>query len=576
MEEARRSAVARREPLSAARWLHPSRSLPARISLFVFGATLVTSLTVTGISVQSIDSFLRDEIEQKFPSVLASATERLGLWYQQRELDVGVFAKNEILLSNLLNLDASGARGVRARAEVDQYLRYVLDGSPQYRALFVCDASGSLARWVGEELELPEAALAEAHEVSGVSAGAVHWQDGHRLQLLSASLTQEGGGEPGSLHAVVRMEAVREVLAGTELDDSWRLNVLDAGHRVIISTDAAEIGQSLDGPLPVPPAGSLIAEYALPGGDRVVGSHRIFGHFAWSVTVQVPYDVAFSPVVSSIRRILALNLAIVLTLALTAFRVALTIAQPIEALSEAARRISDGGDPSELPTADRKDEVGILAAAFRAMTTTLAANARELEESRLEVEKANESLLIKNEELQRASEVFEQLSITDGLTKLHNHRYFQDQLVKEVRRAERTGAPLALILADIDHFKKWNDELGHAAGDQILRQVAEAMAEEVRDTDLLARYGGEEFAVLAPETDLAAAVALAERLRAAIERTEFFVGLGEDHRPVSASFGVALFEGNANSFFEEADRALYAAKEGGRDCVVFAGEVPEA
>lgn len=562
--------------MSAARWLHPSRSLPARISLFVFGATLVTSLTVTGISVQSIDSFLRAEIEQKFPSVLANAVERLDLWYQQRELDVGVFAKSEILLESLPNLEARGRRGERARADVDQYLRYVLEGSPQYHALFVRDADGKLARWVGEELDLPEAMQVEALGKSGASVGSVHWHEGRRLQLLSAPLSRDGLPELGSLHALLRMEAVQGVLLGTDLEPSWRLNVLDAGHRVVISTLAAETGQRLDGPLPEPPEGSLIAEYALPGGDHVVGSHRAFGRFDWTLTVQVPYDTAFSPVVSSIRRILGINLAIVLTLALTAFRVALTIAEPIEALSEAARRISDGGDPSELPTADRKDEVGILAAAFRAMTTSLAAKARELEESRLEVEQANQSLLAKNEELQRASEVFEQLSITDGLTKLHNHRYFQDQLAKEVRRALRTGAPLALILADIDHFKKWNDELGHAAGDQILRKVAEAMSEEVRDTDLLARYGGEEFVVLAPETELPAAVALAERLRAAIGRCEFFIGLGKGHRPMSVSFGVALFSDNAGSLFEEADRALYAAKEGGRDCVVSAEELGSA
>ena len=88
------------------------------------------------------------------------------------------------------------------------------------------------------------------------------------------------------------------------------------------------------------------------------------------------------------------------------------------------------------------------------------------------VEEANERLRLQNEELQRVNEVLEQLSITDGLTKLHNHRYFQEVLLQESKRAGRSGKPLSLVLIDIDYFKRWNDRLGHAAGDEILRRLA--------------------------------------------------------------------------------------------------------
>ena len=137
----------------------------------------------------------------------------------------------------------------------------------------------------------------------------------------------------------------------------------------------------------------------------------------------------------------------------------------------------------------------------------------ELQKSRLEIEEANAQLREQNEELRRANEMLEQLSITDGLTKLHNHRYFQDCLTRETKRANRSKEPLTLLLIDVDDFKQLNDRHGHVAGDKALRHLATVMNQTVRETDLLARYGGEEFVVLAPRTDLAGAITLEETIR---------------------------------------------------------------
>src|SRR4030095_14782338 len=103
---------------------------------------------------------------------------------------------------------------------------------------------------------------------------------------------------------------------------------------------------------------------------------------------------------------------------------------------------------------------------------------------------------------QQAKETFEQLSITDGLTKLHNHRFFQDHLSREIRRVGRSGEPLSMRLVDLDDFKQLNARLGHAAGDELLAGIAHILNQSVRSTDLLARYGGEEFVGLPPPTHL--------------------------------------------------------------------------
>jgi diguanylate cyclase (GGDEF)-like protein len=171
----------------------------------------------------------------------------------------------------------------------------------------------------------------------------------------------------------------------------------------------------------------------------------------------------------------------------------------------------------------------------------------------------------------RLHRIVERQASTDGLTELPNRRLFEETLASEISRAERFGGALALVLADLDDFKKVNDRYGHQAGDDVLREFAEVLRETVRDIDLAARYGGEEFAVLLPQTDLEGAESLAERLREAMaeRRMSFVPGAAFT---VTASFGVAAFPDAETpaALFAAADEALYRAKSAGKNCVVCA------
>ena len=160
---------------------------------------------------------------------------------------------------------------------------------------------------------------------------------------------------------------------------------------------------------------------------------------------------------------------------------------------------------------------------------------------------------------------------TDGLTELANRREFEDSLANEISRAERFGGRLALILADLDNFKQVNDRFGHQAGDEVLRTFADILRETVRDIDVAARYGGEEFAILLPQTDIAGAERLAERLRGAVETRPTAHAQGIPV-VVTSSFGVASFPEaeTAPGLFAAADEALYRAKRAGKNCVVCA------
>lgn len=175
-------------------------------------------------------------------------------------------------------------------------------------------------------------------------------------------------------------------------------------------------------------------------------------------------------------------------------------------------------------------------------------------------------------ELEQANLELARKAQTDALTGLPNHRAFRSALVGEIKRAQRTGAPLSLVLFDVDDFKGTNDRFGHAVGDAILGLVAAEMRRALRESDVLARYGGEEFTLLAPGTGLDGAHALAEKVRLAVCREPYAVISleGPQQIRVTLSAGVALYRGDERALFNDADRALYEAKSAGKDCVFAA------
>jgi two-component system cell cycle response regulator len=163
------------------------------------------------------------------------------------------------------------------------------------------------------------------------------------------------------------------------------------------------------------------------------------------------------------------------------------------------------------------------------------------------------------------------LATTDAVTGLYNRHYMTHHLSSMIARARAGARPVALMMVDIDYFKRINDTWGHAAGDKALRVVADRLAANVRGVDLSARYGGEEFVVVMPDTDLASATAVAERLRSTIADDPVIAG--EHSIPVTISIGVAVLKDedeDGMALLSRADHALYAAKRGGRNRVVQA------
>lgn len=166
------------------------------------------------------------------------------------------------------------------------------------------------------------------------------------------------------------------------------------------------------------------------------------------------------------------------------------------------------------------------------------------------------------------------LSITDPVTRLTNHRYFQDRLREEIEKSKVSKIPLSLIMVDVDHFKSFNDRYGHPEGDRLLAEIAQQIDSQTGPSGIASRYGGEEFGVLLPGVDTFEALRRADQIRQAVEKNPFKGPLGY-RAYVTVSLGVAsypLHADNATDLVQFADKALYQAKRQGRNQTVAAAQ----
>lgn len=192
-------------------------------------------------------------------------------------------------------------------------------------------------------------------------------------------------------------------------------------------------------------------------------------------------------------------------------------------------------------------------------------NVREI---RIIVQRAVEKYFLLGESEEKGR--YQDLSITDGLTGVFNHRHFHELLLLEVSRLRRYSAPVSLLMIDIDHFKKYNDEYGHVAGDEVLYNVAQSMVKSLRSLDIVCRYGGEEFAIILSQTNKEQALQVCQRL----------MRLMRARSPVTVSVGIASAPEDTRSkeeLIEAADQALYQAKHLGRNrtCYHAKGEIQQ-
>lgn len=219
---------------------------------------------------------------------------------------------------------------------------------------------------------------------------------------------------------------------------------------------------------------------------------------------------------------------------------------------------------------ERKKAEEALLEANETLEARVQDRTRELEESNQLLRKEIDSRRRIEQALKISEDRYRQLSITDGLTKLFNSRFFYDQLPIEIERAQRYDHPLSLLMIDVDNFKTFNDTYGHLEGDKVLVKLGKVLKDCVRRVDSVFRYGGEEFAVLLPECNEHGAVIVSERIRQSFNETPIGPE-GYDVPNGSVSIGVAVLKKSEDlrSFVSRADAGAYAAKRSGKNTVVY-------
>ena len=523
---------------------------------------------------------------QGFPGVAEVTVERVQAWLEAGKGALGQIAE-DAPLQGWQDARAKGRK--QSAATLEAILKDDLGRVRQsFSGLFVLDPDGKLlaAHGNGVELETLRDVLQERtalnselveimhtakvrEELSNVEGPALHVFDPQiRAPIPIAAVPLVSRGKKlGSLHGVYRREGLEAHLRSDRMEASGDVYLAAATGRLVASArglsavhDDAVAPEALTGA-----DTSEVREFVSPDGLDALASVLPVGLLGWSAVVQQTTEEAYQPLVATLTRALMINVAFFLIFSVLASKIAAAIVRPIRALSDGARRISEGELDVEIPEEKARGEIQLLTRTFNDMI-------KQLRKNRKEIDASQSALQAQNEAFQRTNEMLSQLAITDGLTKLHNHRYFQDQLTRELKRLSRTGEPLAILLFDIDDFKKLNDNLGHAAGDEFLVRFASILNETVRETDLVARYGGEEFVVVAVGTNLEGAEVLSEKIRTAVAESSFLLGNAKRPSRVTVSIGVAQYAGSRKLLFQAADDALYRAKAAGKNCVIVADE----
>jgi diguanylate cyclase (GGDEF)-like protein len=529
------------------------QSLRERIIAFAMLAALVPSLITAylayGQSRRSLDARLGDELR----TASTQAQREITLWHQQRVFDLRVFASSYEISENLHKSDA--------RERIRAYLSSVMGRVEQNSELLVTDVDGSILASTADSagsVDLPNDWLADIRAGRDVVGTPEQTASGGTTMLLAVPVNPTGGGSAvGALVARVRFDALSATLASTA-PAAGMVSVLRPDGALILRVrpdgSAAPNGADLDPhQLEALRRDTTITSFRNSQGARALGAARTVDRLQWIVVAEVSQERAFAQVRRLRNTTLLIVVAILLGVGWIGYRLALLIVRPLDRLAVGAEQVASGDLTVDLPVIGA-GEVAYLTTVFNDMV-------KRLREGREQLNAANDTLRSANQELER-------LSVTDQLTGLYNRRRLSEVLANEVLRSRRHQHAFSLLVMDVDNFKKFNDAHGHLAGDRVLASVADVLRETTREIDTPARYGGEEFVVVLPETDMEAAVEVAERIRLLLASRIFEGGR------VTISIGVAEFPEHGSdpeALIAAADAALYRAKDEGRNRVMRAG-----
>ena len=529
-------------------------SIRNKLLAFAVLATLIPSLATVWVSYVHSQRSLTEKITGEQHSLSAQASRELDLWLKERLYDLRVFASSYEVSENLERIPRTPKRGEPVRqgpayGRLRDYLNSVRDRFADYEELVVVDPGArvvatSASAAGADTVALPPDWL-RVLKTDNAVVGEPYRNPATRqpVMIVAVPIYPSSGRLIGALTAKLNLRAVQQI--------SRRFAAGGPGGMIVVTADGTLLaGSGSGGAAPMaarlPPesvrllfdrAGSAV-RYRGFEGEETVGTLEPVPRLSWAVVATIPGETAYRQATRLRNLTVLIVAALLLGVGLLAYLLGVLIVRPLDRLTTGAAKVAAGDLAVDLPVVSG-GEVGSLTEVFNDMVARLRDGRRELE----------------------------RLSVTDDLTGLYNRRYLMETLANEIRRSRRLEHRCALLMADIDHFKDYNDAFGHLAGDEMLIKVARALRDSTREVDCVVRYGGEEFVVLLPETGGEEAAETAERIRARVAAEGLAAGT------ITLSVGVAEFPTHGDSpesMIAAADGALYRAKREGRDRVVRA------
>lgn len=542
-----------------------------KILVFSLLATLIPSLSMGWLFYVYAKRYITEKVVQNFSDVTAQDVRELDLWLKERLYEVRVFASSYEVSENLEKITrVSPVPGSKVLAlhRLNDYLKSVGEKFIDYEELVVATTNAQTVATSVKQirpLSLPSDWRQRAKADTPIM-GEAYWDEvlNKMVMLLAVPIKAHNGRLLGVLAVKLNFHAVEEILGRSPLGKTGQSYLIAQDGTLLAGSRLSSLELLKVKHLRIPfnattslGMDTVLLEYTDDHGEEVIGVLNRMSHLRWGVVAQIGKNEVYAQIMRIRILTLLICLGLLLAIGLAAYILGLTIVRPLDRLTRGAAKVAAGDLEVKLPVFSH-GEVGYLTEIFNNMVARLRRGQEELAT-------INGMLTEKNKELQA-------LSITDSLTGLHNRRHFMEVLASEVARARRNKQPLAVMMIDTDHFKKYNDAFGHQAGDALLKKIGMIFTASLRNVDCASRYGGDEFIVLLPEAKAERAFEVAERIRGLV--TAETQSSDTDKATVTVSIGVAAFPEHGDTqeaIIASADNALYQAKRNGRNRVVLAG-----
>jgi len=547
-------------------WL---KSIKIRIMAFALAATIIPAITLGSLSYLQNTHFLNEKIAQELQDAASQVSREIDLLIKEKQYDVKVFASSYIVSENLVKILRTGGATFEklvATSLIHEYLQSVREKFSDYAELMIIDPDGHLMATSAAVHAVPALPASWREDVSSGQPviGDAYFDENlkTRVIFIADPIRTPDGKVIAMLGAKLSFSAFDRLLTYTQTDtrETYIINkqgkilasahLFSSPHREV-DLDHARVAKLYDHE-------GRPTTYVSYAGQTVIGALKVVPSLGWGVVAETDKSKAFSPIETLQRMTLILVGCLLIGIGLCAYILGATIVSPLRRLTQGADQVAAGNLAVALPVKTHS-EVGYLTQVFNHMVDRLRRSREELDNV--------------NSELQEKNNKLHQLAITDELTGLFNRKHLMETLNAEVTRSKRNDHSFALLVIDIDHFKLINDTYGHQKGDEVLHLLGNIFNDTVRSCDYVARYGGEEFIVILPEVGTAGGLEVAERIRERVARES----INRKGDRITVSIGMAMFAEHGDTteiLFQQADKALYAAKTAGRNRVVTAiGEI---